>query len=277
MASKETRIWRRVNRILLSVLPKTEYDFWFSQIALNKIDSDLVVIGVPNKFITNWLCEHYLGEIKKAFISVLKRNPEIKWAINKPLNPFDPTYSNYKKKYDLYYSKPLKKHFNFNNNSKTETIKKKIIENRLKLPSDLKSYLIKNCHNIKDITFNIDKIKTYNKLNKKDLNIPILKHIINNNIKITINNIQLVISDYFNITISQLIDKNNKGKSFSYPRHLAIYLSKKYTSLSYQEIGFSFGDINLSTVRYAIKKIENLKGKKSSIRSDLINIENLLI
>ena len=94
--------------------------------------------------------------------------------------------------------------------------------------------------------------------------------------KIDIRKIQSIISNYFNISMSQL-KSNNKKKSYSYPRHLAIYLSKKYTDLSHQEIGFFFGERNHSTVLYAIKKIENLKGKNFGLRGDLINIENLLI
>jgi chromosomal replication initiator protein len=55
-----------------------------------------------------------------------------------------------------------------------------------------------------------------------------------------------------------------------------MYLSRKYTDLSFQEIGFLFGDRDHTTVIYALKKIERIKNINKEIKSDINNIENLL-
>ena len=77
---------------------------------------------------------------------------------------------------------------------------------------------------------------------------------------------------YFNISISDLTS-NKKTSQYSYPRHIAMYLCRKYTDMSFHDIGYYFGNRDHSSVIYAIKKIKN---KKKEIINDLNNIENLL-
>ena len=55
-----------------------------------------------------------------------------------------------------------------------------------------------------------------------------------------------------------------------------MYLCRKHTKLSFQEIGYQFGDRDHSSVLYAVNKIEKEKSKNLEIKKDLINIENLL-
>ena len=55
-----------------------------------------------------------------------------------------------------------------------------------------------------------------------------------------------------------------------------MYFTRKYTDMSYLEIGYQFGNRDHSTVIYAIKKIEKEKSKITGTSEDLNNIENLL-
>ena len=87
--------------------------------------------------------------------------------------------------------------------------------------------------------------------------------------------IQAITSSYFNISILDIIS-DKKKRLYSYPRHIAMYLSRKHTDLSFQEIGYLFGDKDHSTVVYAIKKIEKLLSEDKKILLDLNNIDNLL-
>ena len=74
----ETGIWHRITRSLKSKLSKEEFNTWFSQTSLHKLENNLAIINVPNKFVANWLKENYLKEIKSG-------NQTFRyWYYNKP-------------------------------------------------------------------------------------------------------------------------------------------------------------------------------------------------
>ena len=75
----------------------------------------------------------------------------------------------------------------------------------------------------------------------------------------------------------KLLISNRRKRSFSYPRQLAMYLCRKYTDLSFKEIGDSFGHKDHSTVIYSVRRIEKQKAQKKDIQDDLKNIETLLV
>ena len=74
---------------------------------------------------------------------------------------------------------------------------------------------------------------------------------------ITVDYIQYAVANYYNL------DQNDfkiqrKTSDISFPRQIAMYLSKQLTGLSLKDIGKEFGGKDHSTVIYAIKKGEEL-------------------
>lgn len=112
--SKKKDAWNKIRESLESKLPKSEFETWFSQAALKEFNSDLAVIGVPNKFVANWLREKYLIEIKKSFKSILDQTPEIHFTDDYGLTPRKPFDSPLKKQPDLYLRNNLNPSMNFN-------------------------------------------------------------------------------------------------------------------------------------------------------------------
>ena len=76
--------------------------------------------------------------------------------------------------------------------------------------------------------------------------------------KITIDMIQRVVSDEFNLKPGQLKEKTN-AKVISYPRQIAMYLAKELTAASLPEIGRAFSGKHHTTVLHSVKKIEDLR------------------
>lgn len=68
--------------------------------------------------------------------------------------------------------------------------------------------------------------------------------------------IQSVVSEFYGITIDDLIGKSRKSK-YVLPRHIAMYLIKDNYNIPYQTIGNLFGGRDHSTVLTACEKIEN--------------------
>ena len=161
--------------------------------------------------------------------------------------------------------------------TKVNIIKNRIKESNIQIPKDIISFLIKSNNDIKTLLKNVTSIETYMSLNNKKINLSLVKLLIKDRYHkdIGVEDIQSLTSGYFNIPILEMVSDKKKSK-YSYPRHLAIYLCRKYTSLSLKEIGHLFGDKDHSTIIYAIKKIGESKNRIKEVRKDLNNIESLL-
>jgi len=75
--------------------------------------------------------------------------------------------------------------------------------------------------------------------------------------EITLEYIQEVVCDYFNLTLDMLKSKTRK-KEIVQARQIGMYLSKERTSLSHSEIGSAFGGRDHATVIQAHKATRNL-------------------
>ena len=73
--------------------------------------------------------------------------------------------------------------------------------------------------------------------------------------RVSLESIQAAICDYFNVTLSDLVGKE-RHKKLTYPRHLAMYLCRLLTDMSYPEIAARFSGRNHTTVMHAYHKIE---------------------
>lgn len=432
----EKVIWNRVTKFLESKLPRPEFEIWFSQTTLNKLEGNSAVIGVPNKFIANWLRDNYLHEIVNSFKVVLKETPEIdiidnyqsakqiptrsqktgksdRYFINnidpsmdfsrfirgesnrfalssaldvasRPARHYNPLYIYSKLSLgkthllnaignhvlskdpskrvvytssqalisDFNYSLKNRSLYEFKNKytnldillfddiqtlanrkrvqeeflsifdalygenrqivitgdrppnvlkkidlhiisrlewgllteiqaldtkTKIDIIKRKVKEDGVNIPNDIISFLAKSHNDIKMLIKNIIKLKIYTSIYNRDINISIVKSLIRSryNNEIGVKDILSITSNYFNISISDLLSTKKK-RAYSYPRHLAMYLCRKYTNLSFKEIGSQFGDRDHSTVLYASKQIERSKTQRKEVKEDINNIENLI-
>ena len=85
--SKKKEIWNQIIGALGSRLNKGELKTWFSRTSLTNLDSDAAIIDVPNKFVANWLSEHYLTDLKKTFKKVTKVSPSIRFTFRNSQSP----------------------------------------------------------------------------------------------------------------------------------------------------------------------------------------------
>jgi chromosomal replication initiator protein len=79
---KEKDIWEKITISLESAIPESETKAWFSHTNLKKLDTDLALIEVPNKFVANWLRDNYIVHIQNFFKSSLNFVPEIRFTHN---------------------------------------------------------------------------------------------------------------------------------------------------------------------------------------------------
>ena len=101
-----------------------------------------------------------------------------------------------------------------------------------------------------------------------------LKSIFSNalNQNITIDRVQRVVSEYFNITLTDIKSKK-RTKQITYPRQIAMYIIREITDCSTTEIGLEFGGRDHTTVMHSCQKIEDRMKVDPSLEpliSDLI-------
>ncbi|AVO37724.1 chromosomal replication initiator protein DnaA [Pukyongiella litopenaei] len=86
--------------------------------------------------------------------------------------------------------------------------------------------------------------------------------------KISVEEIQRRVSDYYNIRLSDIIGPK-RLRSYARPRQVAMYLCKQLTSRSLPEIGRRFGGRDHTTVMHGVRRIEELKTTDGQIAEDV--------
>jgi len=156
-------------------------------------------------------------------------------------------------------------------------IKKKATEEKIPVPDDVAFFLAKSTTDLKILSKHLISLGIYSSLNKRDINISTIKSIIKNkqSFKVDTNDVQKLTATHFNISVTDLLS-NKKTHKFSYPRHMAMYLCRELTGLSFKEIARSFGNKDHSTIIYAVKRITKDKEEKKAVMDDLNKLQNLL-
>ena len=92
---------------------------------------------------------------------------------------------------------------------------------------------------------------------------------------VTIDNIQRVVADYYNLKMSDMLSKR-RSRSVARPRQLAMSIAKELTSHSLPEIGESFGGRDHTTVLHACRKVKELGVIDREVQRDLKNLYRTL-
>ena len=93
--------------------------------------------------------------------------------------------------------------------------------------------------------------------------------------KFTIEGIQKVVAEYFNVKVSDLRAKK-RTVSIVRPRQIAMYLVRELTTHSFPEIGEYFGGKDHTTVLHSCNKIAGERDKDVTVRGLLEKLTALL-
>ncbi len=140
--------------------------------------------------------------------------------------------------------------------------KKAKLEN-LQVPNDVLAFIADKIHsNIRELEGALIRVMAYASLSSSPITTEIalaaLKDIlpINSPKQVTIDMIQLEVSDYFNLPLSDFKAKK-RTQAVAFPRQIAMYLCRKLTDFSLPKIGEEFGGRDHTTVIHANEKISN--------------------
>ena len=169
---------------------------------------------------------------------------------------------------------------------KTNIIKEKILEiqNQFKEKIDLSDEVInyianESKTNIRELIGILNRVVAFSRVHNKDLTINdcknILKDLFSQIRVITVDKIQNVVSNYFNISLNDMLSQR-RSRPLARPRQLAMYLAKKMTTRSLPEIGRRFANRDHTTVIHAVKTITRLSEQDDEMKKNINQIKNLL-
>lgn len=154
-------------------------------------------------------------------------------------------------------------------------IQKKLSIAGKEIPTEVVNYIAKNVQtNVRDLEACLTKMIAYLDIIKKPLTIEIaqdqLRDMINqpSSGTITIETIQKVVADHYNISISDIKSKK-KPQKYVFPRQIAVYISRQITEYSFPEIGNEFGGRDHTTIMHSFEKIENAVKTDSALNSTI--------
>ena len=119
--------------------------------------------------------------------------------------------------------------------------------------------------NIRELEGALNHIMAYCAVNQQELNIEAARKIVMERISsesthLTIESIQRMVAEHFDLTPQLLIGKTRK-QEIAGPRQIAMYLSKKLTNSSLKVIGLHFGNRDHSTVIHAVRAVEKKRSQ----------------
>ncbi len=159
--------------------------------------------------------------------------------------------------------------------------KKAKLEN-LEVPNEVMVYIADKIQsNIRELEGALIRVVAYSSLTSNEITIDLaaeaLKEILPTNRprQITINLIQQIVADYFNMPLSDFKAKK-RTRDVAYPRQIAMYLSRELTDCSLPKIGEEFGGRDHTTVIHAHEKISKHIKKEPNLEATLNEIINRL-
>ena len=150
-------------------------------------------------------------------------------------------------------------------------VKNKLYRDGVEMCDDVIEYIAKNIKtNVRELEGAIISLIAQSSFNKKEITLGLAKEIVEKFVKntkreVSIDYIQKVVSDYFQMDVDTLQSKTRK-RHIVQARQLAMFFAKKFTKASLASIGSQIGKRDHATVLHACKTVDNLSSTDKQFR-----------
>ncbi|MBO0939496.1 chromosomal replication initiator protein DnaA [Fibrella sp. HMF5335] len=157
-------------------------------------------------------------------------------------------------------------------------IQKKLVAEGVYIDDSVIEYLAHSINtNVRELEGVVVSLMAQASLNRRDIDLELAKMtlrniVVNDEKEITIDTVQEMVADFYNVTIADLKSKSRK-REVVHPRQVAMYLAKEMTELSLKSIGYHFGGRDHSTVIHAIQLVNDLIKEKAEIREEIAKLK----
>ncbi|WP_418511884.1 chromosomal replication initiator protein DnaA [Corallibacter sp.] len=155
--------------------------------------------------------------------------------------------------------------------TRVSILKNKLYRDGVDMPDEIVDYVAKHIKtNIRELEGAIISLIAQSSFNKKEITIDLAKQVVEKFVKntkreVSIDYIQKVVSDYFQMDIDTLQSKTRK-RHIVQARQLAMFFAKKFTKASLASIGSQIGKRDHATVLHACKTVDNLSATDKQFR-----------
>ncbi|MEX0315747.1 MAG: chromosomal replication initiator protein DnaA [Allomuricauda sp.] len=142
-------------------------------------------------------------------------------------------------------------------------LKNKLYRDGVEMPEDIIDHVAKNIKtNIRELEGAIISLIAQSSFNKREVTLELAQQVVEKFVKntkreVSIDYIQKVVSDYFEMDVATLQSKTRK-RHIVQARQLAMFFAKKFTKASLASIGSQIGKRDHATVLHACKTVDNL-------------------
>ncbi|WP_370476718.1 chromosomal replication initiator protein DnaA [Tamlana flava] len=165
--------------------------------------------------------------------------------------------------------------------TRVSILKNKLYRDGVEMPEDIIEYVAKNIKtNVRELEGAIISLIAQSSFNKKEITLDLARIIVEKFVKntkreVSIDYIQKVVSDYFQMDVDTLQSKTRK-RHIVQARQLAMFFAKKFTKASLASIGSQIGKRDHATVLHACKTVDNLSSTDKQFRKYVEDISKKL-
>lgn len=169
--------------------------------------------------------------------------------------------------------------------TRIEILKRKAESRGLTLPEPVVTEIAHYIDtNIRELEGAITKLQVYANVEKRPIDLDLARDALGEEFAAavseqgtgtTIDRIISEICEYYSVKRTEILGKR-RHKSIALPRQVGMYLARKYTRHSLEEVGSHFGGRDHTTVMHAVKTIVSRCKEDDSLHSDVLAIESHL-
>ena len=160
-------------------------------------------------------------------------------------------------------------------------LKNKARKNKVDLNDDVAFLVAKKIRsNVRELEGALHRLVASSRFSNREIDLDLAKDTLQDltlfqERKISIENIQKTVADFFSIRVADLKSKR-RNRQIARPRQIAMALAKELTSMSLPDIGDAFGGRDHTTVIHACKKVDELTRTDSKIKEDYASLQKIL-
>jgi len=165
--------------------------------------------------------------------------------------------------------------------TRVSILKNKLYRDGVEMPDDIIEFVAKNIKsNVRELEGAIISLIAQSSFNKKEITLDLARQIVEKFVKntkreVSIDYIQKIVSDYFQMDVDTLQSKTRK-RHIVQARQLAMFFAKKFTKASLASIGSQIGKRDHATVLHACKTVDNLSSTDKQFRKYVEDISKKL-
>ncbi len=165
--------------------------------------------------------------------------------------------------------------------TRVSILKNKLYRDGVEMPEDIIDYVAKHIKtNIRELEGAVISLIAQSSFNKKEITLELAQQVVEKFVKntkreVSIEYIQKVVSDYFEMDVATLQSKTRK-RHIVQARQLAMFFAKKLTKASLASIGSQIGKRDHATVLHACKTVDNLAETDKQFRKYIDDLRKKL-